>query len=275
MSSPPNSAGRLLSVAGPKPAPVAEAILSAQDVGVSREGFALAPVSLALHPGELVAILGPNGAGKSTLLRALAGTLPAQGEVLLLGQNLRSMSRSEIAQNLAFVTQEDEPSHSFSVEDVVAMGRAPHLGAWLTLHERDRNIVRDCMGRFGLTKLSARKASSLSGGERKRVALARAFAQTPKLLLLDEPSAALDLAQTASFYELLSQATKDQELAAAFVVHDPNVALRYASRGLLLGDGKVLAQGPAREVFTREKLEEAFQVKLETAVAPSGRVLFG
>ena len=237
----------------------------------------LAGVDLTISPGEIVAVLGPNGAGKTTLVRVASGLLePRHGEVRVLGEPLFGprRPRSWVARMLAVVEQTPTVFGNFSVGDVVAMGRAPHQGAWMRSTPEDDWIVADALARCELTALAARPARALSGGEQKRVAVARALAQQPKVLLLDEPGAFLDVRHQLDLYELLAAEVKARGIACLIVMHDLNVASQFADRVVLMKRGKIVAGGRVADVMTPDVLRETFDVELETIEASGGRYFF-
>lgn len=227
---------------------------------------ALDGVDLTVRAGELVCVLGPNGAGKTTLLRVLAGTLaPIAGEVRLFGERIDEIDRRAVARKLAVVAQDEPPAFAWSVRDVVMMGRAPHQASWQRPSAEDEAAVAEALRRCDLEAFADRRVGALSGGERKRVTIARAFAQTPKVLLLDEPAAFLDVRHEIALYELLATEVERAKLACVVVLHDLNVAAEYAHAIALLKDGKVAACGAPRDVMTPSRLREVFEVELASA----------
>ncbi len=227
----------------------------------------LTTVDLTLHAGELVCVLGPNGAGKTTLVRVASGLLiPSVGKVELLGIDLGSLTRSEIARSLAVVEQQQELAMGFTVREVVTMGRSPHQGAWMRPSAADDAVIASALERCDLERLAARPAHALSGGEQKRVAIARALAQEPKVLLLDEPGAFLDVRHQLDLYELLASEVKERELACLVVMHDLNVAAQFADRIVLMKDGGVVASGTIEEVMTWQTLKTTFDADLYCGV---------
>jgi iron complex transport system ATP-binding protein len=227
----------------------------------------LCEVDLALGAGELVCVLGPNGAGKTTLVRVASGLLvPSAGEVRLLGSDLASLPRAEIARALAVVEQQQELAMGFTVREVVTMGRAPHQGTWMRPSEHDEASIKKALERCDLVALAGRPAHALSGGEQKRVAIARALAQDPKVLLLDEPGAFLDVRHQLDLYELLASEVKERQLACLIVMHDLNVAAQFADRIVLMKDGRVVAAGTVEEVMTWKTLKETFDADLYCGV---------
>jgi iron complex transport system ATP-binding protein len=227
----------------------------------------LQSVDLQVAAGEIVCVLGSNGAGKTTLVKVASGLLPPRsGEVRLLGQPLAERARSEVARLLAVVEQSQAIAGSFTVRQVVAMGRAPHQGPWMQEAADDARVVDEAMARCDVTALATRPANALSGGEQKRVAVARALAQEPKVLLLDEPGAFLDVRHQLELYELLVAEVKQRRLACLVVMHDLNIAAQFADRVVLMRAGKVVAAGTVAEVMTGPILREVFDVELYCGV---------
>lgn len=215
----------------------------------------------------MVCVLGPNGAGKSTLVRVASGLLqPIAGEVRLLGEPLAGRTRAAIARVLAVVEQMNELSAAFSVRDVVAMGRAPHQGSWMSASADDLRIVDEALARCDLSDLADRSARALSGGEQKRVAVARALAQEPRVLLLDEPGAFLDVRHQLDLYDLLASEVKRRGVACLVVMHDLNVAAQYADRVVLMKQGRIVASGSVPEVMTWQTLKDTFDADLYCGV---------
>ena len=227
----------------------------------------LREVDLSVGAGELVCVLGPNGAGKTTLVRVASGLLGVTGgDVQLLGRDVAALSRAEVARGLAVVEQQQELLMGFTVREVVAMGRAPHQGAWMRPTERDEVIIGEALERCDLVALERRPAHALSGGEQKRVAIARALVQEPKVLLLDEPGAFLDVRHQLDLYELLANEVKGRKLACLVVMHDLNVAAQFADRIVLMKEGRVVAAGTVEEVMTWKTLKETFDTDLYCGV---------
>lgn len=224
-------------------------------------------VDLSLRSGELVCVLGPNGAGKTTLIRVATGLLsPLSGEVRLFGRPLADHARSEIARSVAVVEQSQTLTMGFTVREVVTMGRAPHQGGWMRLRDADVGIVDDALTRCDVAALADRPAHQLSGGEQKRVAVARALAQEPKVLVLDEPGAFLDVRHQLELYELLATEVRARQLACLVVMHDLNIAAQFATRIVLLKRGRVVADGTVSEVMTWATLKETFDTDLYCGV---------
>lgn len=220
---------------------------------------ALDAVSCAVPAGTLVAVVGPNGSGKTTLIRALLGVAPrVAGEVVVDGRRLESWSRQTLAQTVGVVPQREDQTFPLRVESSVLLGRYPHLGPLRPLRPVDRDAVRVALTRCDAWPLKDRWIDTLSAGEWQRVRLARALAQEPRVLVLDEPTAALDVRHEMEVFELV-RTLADQGLACLLVTHNLNVAARYADRLVLLHLGKVVQDGTAAQVLDPAILSEVFQ----------------
>ena len=225
---------------------------------------ALSDVSLEVEEGTHVALVGPNGAGKSTLLRLLTGVLhPDRGVASVLGRRAQDWRRRDMARQVAVVSQAGDAEVSLSVRELVSMGRYPYVGRWAPLSAEDHAAVQACLESVDLGESADRDVRSLSGGELQRARLARALVQGPRLLLLDEPTAHLDLGHEARFMELVKQYTDTQSVTIVAVTHHLNVAARFADRMVLLADGRVIKNGRPEEVLTPPLLEEAFDWPIE------------
>ena len=220
----------------------------------------LEDVSLELERGKILAVLGVNGAGKSTLLKCINRILsPRRGVVLVEGQDLRRMSGKELARRFGYVPQK-QPEGALSVFEAVLLGRRPYI-RWAA-SERDYQVVERVLGLMQMGDLALRPLDSLSGGETQKVLLARALAQEPDVLLLDEPTSNLDLRNQLEALRLISRAVREQGLAAIVSIHDLNLALRLGDVFLLLRDGLVHAMAP-REGLTCEIIREVYGVEVE------------
>ncbi|MFL5356549.1 ABC transporter ATP-binding protein [Archangium sp.] len=234
----------------------------------------LRDVDCAVRTGELWVVLGPNGTGKSTLLRGVLGTMPwTRGVIRLLGRERSGWEARELARNVAWVPQGFEPAEGFSGLELVLMGRSPHLGLWGLTSASDEVLARRVLEELEVAYLAERPCEAMSGGERRMLLLARGLVQQPKLLLLDEPTAFLDVAHQVGALERV-RARVDAGLGAVAVLHDVNLAAAFATHVLLMRDGRVLAQGPTADVLQRERLEALYGVPMEMASAPSGARLF-
>jgi len=208
--------------------------------------------------------VGPNGAGKSTLLRLMVGTLlPAGGLVRLAGAPLAGIERRAVAREVAFVTQSEEVRFSFSVRDIVMMGRAPHQLGSLRASADDVRAVDEALRACDLEPLAGRPVDELSGGERKRVAIARAFAQAAPVMLLDEPTAFLDVRHQVSLFERLGGRVRAGELTCVVVTHDLQLAAAHATRVAILKAGRLLVVGAPDDVLTGPRLGEAFDCPID------------
>ena len=236
------------------------ALLALEGLEVTRPGaFSLGPVELSVAPGEAVAVLGPNGAGKSTLLAAATGSLaPAAGKAWLGGEAATRLTRPEAARRAAHLRQGGELAFEASVLEVVLHGRWVHLSGLRFPGERDRALAMEALARVDAAELAERDFRTLSGGERQRVLLAKAFAQQAPLLLLDEPTAALDLRHAIEVLEHARRSVDEEDRGLVLVSHDLNLAAWLCDRALLLESGTVLAAGPIEEVLEASVLERAF-----------------
>ena len=206
----------------------------------------------------LTGIIGPNGSGKSTLLRIAAGVMaPVAGDVCLGGKPLAKMERRGVARQLGYLPQEVASLFDYSVEDVVRMGRYPHASAFGSLGAGDLKVVERCLSRAELLEMRKRPLSHLSGGERKRALLASVLAQEPETLLLDEPTAALDLHHQVRFFQLI-HALAQSGMGIAVVTHDLNLAALFCDRVLLMDAGRFVADGTPVEVLQRDRLKSVY-----------------
>jgi ABC-type cobalamin/Fe3+-siderophores transport system ATPase subunit len=220
-------------------------------------------VSFTLDAGKIIALLGANGAGKTTLLKSLNGSLPvARGEILLEGKPLKNYSRREISQRIAVIAQENETKFPVTVLEFVLAGRFAHGTAFGWETERDWRIAAAALERCDLENYELRLMNRLSGGERQRVILARALATEAKILLLDEPTANLDLAHQAMMFRLVRERCENDEASAVLITHDLNLASEFADEIVLLTAGQIAAKGAPEKVLTVENLQKAFGVKV-------------
>ncbi|MFW5819008.1 MAG: ABC transporter ATP-binding protein [Desulfovermiculus sp.] len=219
----------------------------------------LESVSFFVPRGELLVVIGPNGSGKSTLLKTLAGILrPQSGHVDILGQDISTRSRREMARKVAFVPQQASVAASYTVLETVLMGRYPHQGLLGLDSARDMQVAREAMHSTRIDHLQDRSLAQLSGGELQRVLIARALCQEPEIMLLDEPTSSLDLAHQVRVMDLLEELHTKHELTVIMVAHDLNLASLYSERILLLREGTMAGHGPPRDVLTFENLETVF-----------------
>lgn len=218
-------------------------------------------VNLEVRAGEVLALIGPNGAGKTTLLRTLARLLePSAGSLLIAGQ--ATWQARQLARQLAFAQQGSAEQWPLTVEQAVSLGRAPHRGWLLPLSNDDRLVVERVLEQVGISHLRQRPLDQLSGGEQRRVIVARALAQEPRILLLDEPTAGLDLKYQMTLLELVRNLAHEQGLAVVITLHDLNHAALVAERIALLVEGQLLALDRAEAVLNPELLEKAYGVPI-------------
>lgn len=221
---------------------------------------AVGGVSVRAAPGQLSTILGPNGSGKSTLLRLLAGGVrPASGTARFAGRVIEQWPRRDIAREVAVVTQREHVPFPITVRALVAIGRYPHLGPLRREGAPDREAIAAAMGRCGVADLAERGFQTLSGGERQRVRIARALAQQPRALILDEPTAALDMRYEMTIFRLLRELAHRDGVAVLLVTHNLNLAARFGDRHLLLEGGRMVAQGDTGTVITAENISRVYE----------------
>lgn len=240
----------------------AELILDVRGLSVRyprAETDALHDVSLAVRAGEFHAVLGPNGSGKTTLVRAALGLLePEAGAVSLLGIDVKQWSRRPLARAVAVVPQREDNLFPRRVREMVLLGRYPHLSLFGAVGAEDRAAVERALARCDVTGLAHRWIWTLSGGEYQRVRLARALAQEPRLLVLDEPTISLDVRHEMNLFELAHELAAGHGLAVLLITHHVNLAARFADRLLLLAGGRLVANGTPDEVVRRNIVEAVF-----------------
>jgi iron complex transport system ATP-binding protein len=231
-------------------------------------------VTAELRRGQILGILGPNGSGKTTLLRLLSGTrTPASGQVLLDGAPLRERSRRAIAQRIAVVPQETHLAFDYTVLELVLMGRHPYLGVFELEGPQDVAIARDALGATGTDALEARQFNTLSGGEKQRVVIAAALAQSAEILLLDEPTSSLDLGYQIEIASLLTRLNRERGVSIAVSTHDLNLAASVCDEIVMIRDGRVIAAGPTADVLTRDNIQAVYDVSADVSRHPSGHLV--
>lgn len=251
-------------------------VLETRGLVVGHGGVAvLGPVDLRVEAGERWAVLGPNGAGKSTLVRTLLGLQPpVAGEVLLQGRAVGAWERRALARTAAWVPQRFEPQEGFTGLELVLMGRSPHLGLLGLPSEADARRAHEALAELDAGHLAGRAAAHLSGGEQRLLLLARALVQEPALLLLDEPTAFLDLRHQVATLERVRVRTERAGLTAVAVLHDVNLARLFATHLLLVRDGEVLASGPAEALLREDLLGTLYGVAMVRALTSDGTPVF-
>jgi iron complex transport system ATP-binding protein len=226
-------------------------------------------VTLDVAPGEVVALIGPNGVGKSTLIRAVSGVIPlASGTARVGGEDLRGLPADRRAKLVAVVPQAVHLPDAFTVEEAIRMGRTAYTGWFGRETTADREIAIRAMARAGVAELATRRLDELSGGEQQRVLVARALAQAPRVMLLDEPTAHLDLRHQAGVMRLVGELARDEGLAVLVALHDLNLAARHADRVVLLSSGSIAALGPAAEVLTTDRLSSVYGLAISVLEHP-------
>jgi len=241
-----------------------DVIFEAQNVSFGYRGAerrpALQGVDLTISAGELVSLVGPNGSGKTTLLRIMLGVLrPTAGRMLTFGQAAESWKRRDLARLIGVVSQREEPAFPLRVRQAVMFGRYARMGVLGAPGANDLEAVERSLERCDVSRLSQRWVGTLSGGEWQRVRIARALAQEPRVLALDEATANLDVRHEMEVFELISQLVRSSGLTGVLVTHHVNLAARYADRLVVMDRGHARAVGPPNEVLTRDVLEEVFQ----------------
>ena len=219
----------------------------------------LTDIDLSASQGQMLGIIGPNGSGKSTMVRGMCRTLtPKSGRVLIDGQDISPINRSELAQLVAVVPQTPNLPDTFTAFEIVLMGRTPHLGRFRFEGMKDFDIAWKAMEITNTQPFAERRMDELSGGQKQLLTIARALAQEPKLLLLDEPTAHLDINHQMETLDFVKRLCREQNLAAVAVLHDLNLAAQYCDRLALVSGGKIHAEGTPHEVVTEENIREVY-----------------
>jgi iron complex transport system ATP-binding protein len=218
-------------------------------------------VTVAVRPGEIVAFLGPNGAGKSTVLRTLAGLLaPLAGQVTVLGTDLAKMAPEARARTLSVALTDRVSLPTATAWEIAALGRSPHTGFFGALTERDRAVVAECLGAVAATDLAHRRFASLSDGEKQKVLIARALAQEPKVLILDEPLSFLDIKHKLEVAAILRVLSEERGLAVVLALHDIEIAAKYCHSVVLMRSGRVISQGTPEAVLQGDAVDSLYGI---------------
>jgi len=224
-----------------------------------QKDWVLRDLSFLIEKGEFVGVIGPNGSGKSTLLKILSSVLIAQkGEIFYEGVPLKKMNRNDLAKKIAVVPQETHLLFPFKALEIVLMGRAPYLGHLLFERTVDLEIAKKAMEWTETLQFSERSIDELSGGERKRVFIARALAQEPEVILLDEPTSNLDIHHQLDFLELILHLNQERGLTIVMASHDINIASEFCDRLILLQQGRIYKMGPPQEVVIKDNIETVY-----------------
>lgn len=236
------------------------------------ENLVLENISFQVPQRDFFIIIGPNGSGKTTLMKIISGILkPQNGRLEILNRSIDQYHRKSLAQTIAFVPQMLSADFPFTVFEMVLMGRSPYLGILGLEQENDLEIANQAIAFTGLENLAHRKLDQLSGGEQQRVFIARAICQEPDIILLDEPTASLDLAYQVRIMDLMEQLKKEKGITVVMVSHDVNLAAMYADHLILLHKGQVVCQGLPDEVITYQTLEAAYGCTLLVDESPLGK----
>jgi len=228
-------------------------------------------ISFNIEKGSFFIIIGPNGSGKTTLLKNIAGMEKfSNGNISILEKNLKKYSTRELAKKIAFVPQTVSLDFPFSVFEIVRMGRSPHLGLLGSESDSDIQTIKKAMKFTDIEHLAKRKIHQLSGGECQRTSIARAICQEPQIMLLDEPTAALDIGHQTKIMDLMEKLKKEQGMTIIMISHDVNLAALYADNILVLKDGEVISQGNPKDVITYETLEIAYECVVLVDDSPFG-----
>jgi iron complex transport system ATP-binding protein len=222
----------------------------------------LGAISCSIESGEMVGILGPNGSGKTTMLKILSGILRGEGEVCLSGRTISDYSRRELSKICGTVAQESRADFPYTAAEIVLMGRASHHSAIALEGKEDLRVARASMELTGVADLANRYLHELSGGEKQRVLIARALAQEPQLLLLDEPSAFLDLKHQLQVFQLLQRLNRERALTIVAALHDLNLAALFFPRLIVLRNGTIFGDGPPERVLTEQTIQEVYGIRV-------------
>jgi iron complex transport system ATP-binding protein len=261
-------------LAGARCARAEKAAVEARRLTVALDGRpVLHAVDVSVEAGEWVTVIGPNGAGKSTLLRAVGGLLPIDGSINLFGTPGARLRRRDRARLVAYVPQAPVVPPGMSVLDYALLGRTPYIRPLGRESQADRDAVDAVLDRLDLTGFADRPLERLSGGERQRAFLARALAQDPRLLLLDEPTTALDIGHQQEVLELVDELRRDRALTVLATMHDLSVAGEYADRLVLLAAGRVVASGPPGEVLTEDLLSTHYGARVRVVPGEHGPIV--
>ncbi len=229
-------------------------------------GYVLNGVSLDMAEGAFNAIIGPNGSGKTTLLRLITGYYrPQKGRVLLGGRDVCNYPAKELAKLMALIPQQSYMGYDFTVRDVVLMGRNPHIPRWQQVQKEDMDVADEAMRRTDVYELRDRSVLGLSGGEWQRLVIARALTQQSPILILDEPVAHLDIKHQANIMHLVRELMQEKGITVICVLHELNMAMRFADKLAVLKKGRLAAYGPPQAVLSREKIREVYETDIQIA----------
>ncbi len=250
-----------------------EKIIEARDIRFSYDGMeVIKGVNLSIDRGTIVGLLGANGVGKSTLLKVLSGILTiTQGKILYKSKDLKYFPKREISKSIAYVPQSPTFGFPFTVSEIIKMGRAPYLGRFEFESERDNEIALQVMKTVGITDLQDRLVTEISGGEKQLASFARALAQEPELMVLDEPATFLDVRHKTEILRLLLRLKNESNISIIAATHDVFSGLFYFDRLIILKDGEILAEGACDQVLTDDILSDAYDIDLRV-VKEDGKI---
>ena len=240
-------------------------ILEAKDISFGYdEKVVLKNINLMVEEADFLGIIGPNGSGKTTLLKMLCrGLKPGQGKVLFKGEDIFRLDTRFVAKNIAMVPQDENIIFPFTVFEIVMMGRSPYINRFSWEKKEDVNIVHSAMKLADVLRLRDRNIDELSSGERQRVFIARALAQMPKVLLLDEPTSHLDINHQRDVLELIKKLNENVKITVIMISHDINLASKYCKQLVLLKSGKIYTEGSPKKVITKKGIKDVYGVKVE------------
>lgn len=229
-----------------------------------KKELVLKDISFKVEEGSFVSIVGPNGSGKSTILKLLNNIYISEAsDILIDGQDIKKFKKKKLARKMALVPQNTIIDYEFTVEEVVLMGRHPYKGRFENENNQDSQIVKDALEMTNTLHLKDRIITELSGGERQRVFIARALAQNPSIILLDEPTAHLDINHQIEILNLLKRLNKEKGTTIILVIHDINLGVRFSDEVIMLDRGKILGKGKPEEVITKDNIQLAYNLKVE------------
>ncbi len=233
----------------------------------------LKDITFSVKTGDFFIIIGPNGSGKTTLMKVISGLLkPQHGRLEILNRSMGQYTRRALAKTVAFVPQMTSVDFPFTVMEMVLMGRSPYLGMLGLEQQKDLEIAQQAIAFTGVEELAHRKLDQLSGGEQQRVCIARAICQEPEIILLDEPTASLDLAHQIRLMDIMEKLKNEKGTTVVMVSHDVNLAAMYGNQLLLLDNGQIVCQGDPNEVLTFQTLEETYGCTLLVDESPLGKI---
>jgi iron complex transport system ATP-binding protein len=234
----------------------------------------LEDISFAVGSGEVLVLLGPNGCGKTTLLKCINALLnPSSGEIDVVGKNVKTLNRAELARLIGFVPQTHSPPFPYTVLDVVLMGRASHMSIFQQPSSSDYALSENALDLVGILHMKNRIYTQISGGERQLVLIARALSQGPKVLLLDEPTAHLDFRNQLVVLRMVRRVARERGLGVVMSLHDPNHALSFADKVVLLGNGRICAQGKPLEVIRPETILDVYGIETKVLTHEGRNIL--